>query len=158
MEKKKTKHGAKELKECQKLQAEYLDGWKRARADLLNFKKEEAERMKEFVRMTQEDFLLKVLPALDSFEVAEKQVPEHLREDTYLKGIFHIKAQLGDILKNQGIEEISTIGKMFDPHIHEVVQEIEAKDGESGIVIEEVQKGYMFQGKIMRVARVKITK
>ena len=47
---------------------------------------------------------------------------------------------------------------MFDPHIHEVVQEIEAKDGESGIVIEEVQKGYMFQGKIMRVARVKITK
>ena len=65
-----------------------------------------------------------------------------------------IKKQLEDSLKSLGLEEIETIGKQFDPKMHEAVEEVEG--AEPGVIVEEVQKGYSFQDKIIRVAKVKI--
>lgn len=148
----------KKLEECQKKKDEYLAGWQRARADFLNYGKEEMERIKEILKYGNENLILKILPILDNFELAEKKLPENLKNDGEIKGLLQIKIQLQDFLKNQGIEEIKTIGEKFDPNFQEVVGEVEEADCESGTVIEEAQKGYTIHGKVLRPAKVKIAK
>jgi len=146
------------LEKCRRQKDEYLAGWQRARADFLNYKKEEMERISQILKYANEELILKILPILDNFDLVEKELPEDLNNNEYIKGVFQIKAQLKDFLKNQGVEEIKSLGEKFDPNFQEVVQEVEVKDKESGIIIEEVQKGYLLDGKVIRPAQVKIIK
>ena len=144
--------------ECEKKAAEYLAGWQRARADFLNYKKEEMERIAEFLKYGTEEMILKVLPILDNFEIIESKLPENLKNDENIKGLLQIKKQISDFLKNQGAEEIKSVGEKFDANLHEVVAEVEEKGKETGIIIEEVQKGYKINGRLLRPAKVKIIK
>ena len=148
----------KKLEEYQKKRDEYLAGWQRARADFLNYKKEEMERIKEILKYGNENLISKILPILDNFEKAEKEIPDDKKNNQFLAGILQIKTQFQDFLKNQGIEEIKTVDKKFDPNFQEVVQEVEKSEVEPGIVIEETQKGYTIHGKVLRPAKVKISK
>ena len=152
----------KKLEECQKLKDEYLAGWKRERADLLNYKKEELERIGEILKYADVGLILKVLPILDNFEIAVKEVEsmksEDMKIEDIIKGFLQIKNQFQDFLKREGVEEIRAVGERFDPNLHEVVEEVEIKEKESGIIIEEVQKGYTINGKVLRPAKVKVAK
>jgi len=148
----------KKLEECQKLKDEYLAGWQRARADFLNYKKEEIERIKEILKYAGVGLILKILPILDNFEVAEKKLPENLKVDENIKGLLQIKNQILDFLKNQGVEEIKCLGQKFDPNFQEVVEEVAVKDKAPGTIIEEVQKGYKISGRLLRPAKVKVVK
>jgi len=166
----------KKLEECQKLREEYLAGWQRARADFLNYKKEEIERIEEILKYADVGLILKILPILDNFEIAEKKLPENLKTDVNVKGILQIKNQILEFLKNQGVEEIKAVGEAFDPNLHEVMEEIEpafapasaeatagkkateGKEIKSGVIIEEIQKGYKINGRLLRPAKVKVTK
>jgi len=156
----------KKFEECQKLKDEYLTGWQRERADFLNYKREELERVEEILKYADEGLILKILPILDNFEIVEKKLPENLRNDVNIKGLLQIKNQILNFLKNQGVEEIKSVGEKFDPQLHEVVGEVApsealAKGGksvESGIVIEEIQKGYKINGRLLRPAKVRVTK
>jgi len=148
----------RELEECQKQKDEYLTGWQRERADFLNYKKGELERIGEIIKYGDLGLILKILPILDNFEIAEKKLPENLKNDDNVKGILQLKNQILDFLKNQGVEEIKSIGEKFDPNFHEAVEEVEIKDKEPGIVVEEIQKGYKINGRLLRPARVKISK
>ena len=148
----------KKLEECQKLKDEYLAGWQRERADLLNYKKEEMERIGEIIKYADVGLILKILPILDNFEIAEKKSLENLKNDDNIKGLLQIKTQLQDFLKNQGVEEIKSVGERFDPNFHEVVEEVETKEKESGIIIEEIQKGYKIHGRLLRPAKVRVAK
>lgn len=145
------------LEECQKQRDEYLAGWQRAKADLINFKREEAERLQELIRFVQEENLLKLLPILDNLNLAEKSLPEKLREDEHTQGLLNIKKQFEDLLKSQGVEEIDVKGK-FDPNFCEAVEMVEDKNLESGTVSEEVQKGYKINNRVLRPAKVKVIK
>jgi molecular chaperone GrpE len=146
----------KELEECQKQRDEYLAGWQRAKADLINYKKGEMERMGQIVRYASEELMCKILPILDNLERAEGGMPEERKDDDYFKGFLQIKSQVKDLLKNFGVEEIKALGKKFDPNLHEVAGE--AEGGESGEIKEVVQKGYTLQDKVIRPAKVKIVK
>jgi len=148
----------KELKECQKLKEEYLNGWKRERADFLNYKREEKERLKEVSNLLKEDLILKILPTLDNFEIIEKKLPEKLKKDEYVKGIFRIKNQILDFLKKEGLEEMELVGQKFDPNLAEIVEAIEKEGLDSGVIVEEVKKGYKLNGRLLRPARVKVVK
>jgi len=148
----------KKIEECEKLKDEYLAGWQRARADFLNYKKEEMERIGELIKYADLGIILKILPILDNFEIAEKKISENLKNDENIKGILQIKNQIQDFLKNQGVEEIKVVGEKFDPNFQEMVEEIETKEKESGIVLEEIQKGYKIHGKLLRPTKVKIAK
>ena len=148
----------KKLEKYQKEKAEYLAGWQRARADLLNYKKEEMERIGEVLKYVDTGLILKILPILDNFEIAEKKLPENFKNDENIKGLILIKNQLQDFLKNQGVEEIKSVGERFNPNFHEVIEEIETKDKESGIIVEEIQKGYKINGRLLRPAKVKMAK
>jgi len=149
---------ARELKECQKRKDEYLAGWQRERADFLNYKKEEMERVGELSKYANIGLILRILPILDNFDLIEKKLPENLKNDENVKGILKINTQIKDFLKSQGVELIESLGKKFDPNFHEVVKEIKVENKEPGTIIEEVQRGYLIQGKILRPAKVKVSK
>lgn len=148
----------KKLGEYEKQKSEYLAGWQRERADFLNYKKEEMERIGELLEYANEGFVLKILPVLDNCEVVEKKLPDNLKNDENIKGLLLVKKQILDLLKSWGVEEIKSVGEKFDPNFHEVVEEIEAKDKEQGTIIEEIQKGYKINDRLLRPARVKIVK
>jgi len=164
---------SRELEECQKLKDEYLTGWQRERADFLNYKKGELERVGEILKYADVGLILKVLPILDNFEIAEKKLAENLKvdelrssspfadarvNDENIKGLLQIKNQILDFLKNQGVEEIKSLGEKFNPNFQEIVEIVETKDKESGVVIEEIQKGYKIHGRLLRPAKVKVAK
>lgn len=148
----------KKIEECEKLKNEYLSGWQRERADFLNYKKDEMERIAELIKYAGSEFILKALPILDNFEIAEKKLPEDLKEDKNVNGLLLVKKQVLDFLKNLGLESIDCLGKKFDPNFMEAVEQVETKDKESGIIVEETQRGYLMRGKILRPAKVKVAK
>jgi len=156
----------KQLEECQKLREEYLAGWQRARADFLNYKKEEIERIEEILKYADVGLILKILPILDNFEIAARQTfalqnkssQEKENIDKVIQGFLQIKIQLEEFLKNQGVEKIKSVGEKFDPNFMEVVETVEAKGKASGIVIEEIQKGYKINGRLLRPAKIKVIK
>ena len=156
----------KQLEECQKKKDEYLAGWQRERADFLNYKKEEIERIGEILKYAGEGLILKILPILDNFDLIARQnfLSENLsgqekeRIDKIIQGFVQIKIQFQDFLKNLGVEEIKSVGEKFDPNFQEATEEVQTKDKESGIIIEEIQKGYKLHGKVLRPAKVKIAK
>ena len=147
-----------QLAECQKQCEEYLNGWKRAKADYMNYKKDEFERAQELMRYTKESFLETILPMLDNFNLTAGKMPKELLDDANVKGLMMVKTQLEDFLKSNGVEAIESVGKDFDPALHEVIQAVEAEGKGSGTVIEETEKGYMVNGRLLRPAKVKVAK
>jgi molecular chaperone GrpE len=148
----------KELEELKKQKEEYLDGWKRERAGFLNYKKDEIERIEALIKYANEELILKFLPILDNIYLAEKQLPDDLKNHKWTEGVMQIKSQIANFLNSQGVEEIKAEGTKFDPNFHEVVEEVAIEGKESGIVVEEVQKGYTLHSKIIRPAKVKVSK
>lgn len=145
-----------ELKECQQQREEYLAGWQRAKADFLNYRREELERNEMILQFRQEEILREVLMILDNFELAGRTMTEDLKKDPNVDGLLKIKIQLEKFLKSQGLEEMNTVGKEFDTKFCEVVDAVEKKDSVSGLVLEEVQKGYVREGRVVRPAKVRV--
>ena len=166
---------------CKEIRAkadEYLSGWQRERADFQNYKKEEMKRAGELRGMITENIVHDLLPVLDSFDIALEFMPsvveagkmpqtesepvstitvEKIEAFKKLKhGFEQIRFQLLDILKREGVEVIKAEGEMFNPAFHESVEEI-ASDKPEGTIIEEMQKGYILNGRTVRPARVKVT-
>lgn len=148
----------KKLKETlQKSEAErkeYLEGWQRAKADYINFKKDEGKRFEDMARFVTTSIVEEFLPVLDSFDLAlQHGIPKEVE-----RGIILIRSQFEDVLRKRGIEEIHVkSGETFDPAKHESVGEIDAQLP-SGAIADVVQKGYMFREKVMRPARVRLAK
>jgi len=130
------------LKRCQKEKEEYLTGWQRAKADLINFQRRQEQTQTELKNYFQENLLRDLLSILDSLESAE---------------IKPIQEQLKKILEKYNIKEIKAIGEKFNPQFHEAIEQVKS-DKKEGTIIEEVQKGYMLGEKVLRVSKVKITK
>jgi len=148
----------KKLEDCEKQKKEYLAGWQRERADFLNFKKDEVQRLNEIAKYVSTGIVLKLLPILDNFNVAEKKLSSKAKQNKDIKGLLQIKEQVEGFFKNNGVEEIKSLTKEFDPSLHEIVELVEKKGKKSGIVIEEVQKGYTINSKVLRPAKVKVVK
>ena len=92
-----------ELEELKQKCDEYLNGWKRERADFINYKKDEMERISQLAKYANEEIILKIIPILDNMCLAV----EHVKDE----GVMQIKKQLEDFLKKEGIEVIKSIGK-----------------------------------------------
>jgi molecular chaperone GrpE len=146
----------KKLEETEKLKEEYLKGWQRERADFLNYRMEEEKRFEEFFERKKEKLILEFLPILDNFEIAKKNVGNE--KDPKIEGFLQIEKQILEFFKKLGLEEIKTEKEKLNLLEHEVVEEIETDEFETGTVIEEVQKGYKLNGKVIRPAKVKIAK
>jgi molecular chaperone GrpE len=139
---------------------EYLDGWRRAKADLINYKRDELKRLGEIAKFSNEEVLKDLISVLDSFELALSTLEKS--EGKVEKGIYLIKSQLEDILKRQGLEKIKIgVNDKFDPRFHEAVGSIEGNGepgNETGTIAEEIESGYMLYSKVLRPTRVKLFK
>lgn len=136
------------------LSSEYLDGWRRAKADLLNYQKEEKERMTEIIKFSNEKILSDLVNVLDSFDLGIAAISDQ----EVKKGILLIKSQMEDILKRYGLEKIeSKKGEMFNPELEEVV-ELKESELEEGKIIDVLTPGYKLNNKILRPVRVVVSK
>ena len=157
-----------ELEEAKAKCEEYLNGWKRERADFLNYKKDEMERIGQLAKYANTEIILKIIPILDNIYLAESHIPEELKTHAWIEGFNQIKNQLCNFLSKEGIEPMKSLYEKFDPNYMEVVEEISMREAphktdgwkseEPGIVVEVVQMGYTMHGKVIRPAKVKITK
>lgn len=149
----------KKLEECEKIREEYLAGWQRARADFLNYKKEELERLERMKDLERIELVTKILKILDDFERAEKEIPSEAEDSSWVSGIIQIKGRLRKFLQDEGAEEMKIKkGEKFNPNFHEAVDEIEMDSRESGQIIEVLEKGYLINGQLLRPAKVKLAK
>ena len=143
------------LAEAEKQRDEYLAGWQRAKADFINYKKEEIERLQQVAKYGTEEFIRELIVFLDNFELAiaamEKAGPVE-------KGIYLIRTQVEDILKRRAVERISVKpGDAFDTSFMESVAEVEGT-APPGTVADEIEAGYRVHEKIIRPVRVRLVK
>lgn len=148
----------KELEIISKKAEEYLNGWKRAKADYLNFKKDTEKRQVEIIQFANTALIAEVLPIFDHFKLALKHVPTDQKEVEWVKGFSHIKKQFQDFLKDLGIVEIKTVGEKFNPEFHEAVAHEKKEGFKTDVIFEEVKAGYTLHGKVIYPAKVKVAK
>jgi len=150
-----------ELAKYKKERDEYLDGWQRAKAEFINYKKDEAKRFEAVTKFANESIIRDLINILDSFDLAISTLEKETspaQSKQLEKGIYLIRAQLEDTLKNYGLERvIVSVGNLFDPAMQEVIAVVES-DKPSGTIVEEIERGYMLNGKLIRPARVKVSK
>jgi len=132
---------------------ELTDTLKRLQAEFENFKKRIDKEKLEFVKYAHSDLIAGILPVLDSFEMALKNTND---KEKFAEGIKMIYAQFYSMLESEGLKPIKAIGEKFDPYKHEVLLK-EESDKPEGTILEEFQKGYMLNDKVIRHSKVKIS-
>ena len=140
-------------KETDKKISELTETLQRLQAEFENYKKYVEKEKAEFVKYAKADLIEKLLPLLDSFELALKNSAE---KKELLKGVELIYSQFYSMLEKEGLKKIDVKGK-FDPHLHEVLLK-EKSDKEEDAILEELQKGYILNGKVLRFSKVKVSK
>jgi molecular chaperone GrpE len=144
-----------ELEEAQKQRDEYLAGWQRTKADFINYKKDEAKRLEEIAKYGSVDLIKDLISVLDNFDLALRSLE---KAGPVEKGIYLIRSQIEDILKRRGLEKVSVKpGDEFDPMIAEAMSEV-ASEHPPGTIVEEIEPGYRLHDKVVRPARVIISK
>ncbi len=135
---------------------DYKDKWLRAQADYSNLVKETAARRSEWVMMSEAQILEEFLPVYDNFCKAFAHEIKNGEKDfeNWKKGIEYIKQQFWTVLKSHGIEPIDTVGKQFDPTVHEAAGQEVVEGKAEGEIIREIERGYCKNGKVSKVAKV----
>jgi molecular chaperone GrpE len=134
---------------------EYLAGWQRSKADFINYKKEELQRMQETARYGSEDLIKDLISVMDNFDLALRTLE---KAGPVEKGIYLIRTQIDDILKKRGLEKIDLkAGDMFDPAVAEALSAVDSEQP-PGAIVEEIEPGYRLHEKVLRPARVIISK
>lgn len=144
------------LAQCENEKNEFIELAKRLKADFANTKRDQEREMAKVVQFANEDLILRLLPVIDSFNLAMKHIPSDIEQHQWVSGIRSIKQQMDGILKQIGVTEI-TVNTPFDMHSHEAVLEVES-DGPEGEIAQELQKGYTLRDKTLRPAKVSVTK
>lgn len=144
-----------ELVEVKKERQEYLDGWQRAKADLINAKKEAVEALQRASGTGKELFVEELIPALDSFDMAMQGDAWQKVDATWRVGVESIRSQIIGVLQANGIEPFGTAGEKFDPQLHEAIQEL-GTEGESHTIAKVLRSGYRTKNRILRPAHVAI--
>jgi len=154
---KEPKKKSKAITECEKQRDENLAGWQRERADFINYKKAEVERNKEMKRYWDENWLVKILELIDNLERADCHMPDEIKYNEWMQARLGVEKIFLNSLKEEGLEEIKALGEKFDPNLHEALEQVEGV-GESGKIVEVIQKGYLLNGKLLRASKVKVRK
>ena len=144
-----------ELAAAKEKMEEYLNGWKRAQADYQNFKKEMDKRQGALVSFIKGSVILEILPIYDNLKLALKHASG--ARDNWLEGVKQVVKQLEDVLNNNNIEPIKTVGEEFSPECHESVGTKKVENQPAGKIVEEVKSGYKFQGQVLVPAQVIIS-
>ncbi|MDD5155718.1 MAG: nucleotide exchange factor GrpE [Candidatus Omnitrophica bacterium] len=148
-----------QLKEEAAKAKEYWDRLLRLQADFENTRKRLDRDKQEFMRFANEGLIMELLNVLDDLErTVELAQTKHEDLPTFLKGVEMVLAHLYEMLKEHGIKPIEAKGKIFDPNYHEALMQAENNELPEHTVIEEMQKGYTLNGKVIRTTKAKVSK
>ncbi|QPC81874.1 nucleotide exchange factor GrpE [Phototrophicus methaneseepsis] len=145
-----------ELEAARKEAQTNMDGWQRARAEFLNYKKRTDRDMKAAHQRASLDTISKVLPIVDDFGRALENIPEDLKDNAWVNGTAMILKKFDKLLEDYDVQILDPVGEPFDPHKHEAVGMDDSSDYESGIVTTTLQKGYISGDNVLRPALVRV--
>ena len=136
---------------------EYLTGLRYLQADFENYKKRVAREKEDVVRYANEGLILELI---DVYENLERAVANARKagDGQMAKGLEMIYAQMAATLTKHGLKPIEAVGKKFDPHLHEAMMQEASQEVEEGTILDEFQRGYMLYSKVIRYAKVKVSK
>jgi molecular chaperone GrpE len=148
------KHQEEKPDEKDKKIADLTESLQRLQAEFQNYKKYIEKKNAEFIKYAKEELIMKILPILDSFEFALKNTSD---KERFEKGVEMIYSQLFQALENEGVKMIDAMNQEFNPELHEVLLTEESEKPE-GTILEELQKGYKLNDRVIRHTKVKIAK
>ena len=131
--------------------ASNLAGWQRAQADFENYKRRAEQEKEEIAKYGNAKIMICLLPVLDDLERAVDSVPGDIKDNSWVEGIRLITRKLRANLEAQGLCQIKALGENFDPNIHEAMMQAA---GEEGKVVEEIEKGYKLNDRLIRPTKV----
>jgi len=134
------------------------DKYLRALADLDNYRKRTEKDMEEYRRYSKVDFFIRIIPAIENLDRAIDGCVLNGNYESFYKGMEIIHRQIKDTLKILGLVEFSGLGEIFDPTRHEAMGMVETDEKPENTVIEEISKGYMVGGKVIKPARVLVAR
>ena len=125
-------------------------------AEFDNFRKRTEREKSQMYEIGAKSVIEKILPVVDNFERGLAAVPEEAKEDGFIQGMDKIYKQLMTELESIGVKPIEAVGHEFDPDFHNAVMQVESDEYESGIVAQELQKGYMYRDSVVRHSMVAV--
>ncbi len=140
----------KKLEDANFLAEERLNHLKYLQADFDNYRKRFEKEKEQIIKLSNEDLISELIVVLDDFDNSMKIIENKDKE-----GIMLIYKKLSKILHDNGLKQIEALGKKFDPNFHEAIVK-EKSDKEEGIILEEIQKGYILNSKVIRYSKVKV--
>lgn len=135
---------------------ELNDRLKRQIAEFDNFRKRTEKEKSQMYDMGARSIIEKILPVIDNFERGLAGVPEADRDDAFVTGMDKVYKQMLSELEAIGVKPIEAIGEAFDPEYHNAVMQTESEEYESGVVAQELQKGYMYKDSVVRHSMVAV--
>jgi molecular chaperone GrpE len=146
----------KALQEERRKSEDYLTRLKYLQADFENYQKRIKKAIEEVTNYCNEDLIKEFLEVMDELELAI-QNGEHCKSyEGFINGLKMILKKFYKILEKQGVTKIESVGKSVDPTRHEVVSKIFVEDQKDNIIVEEIRKGFMYKGKVIRPSMVKV--
>lgn len=138
--------------------AEKHDSLLRAMADFENYRRRTRQEMEEIRRIALEEFIRSLLRVMDNFERALHAAESSGSFEKLLEGVQLTYRQMQALLREAGVQPIEAVGKPFDPNLHEAVQRVQSPEHPDETVLEEVERGYMIESRVLRPSRVKVVK
>lgn len=146
---------AAKAQEAERLQERLL----RLQAEFENYKKRMAREKAEYLKFAAEGLLLEFLPILDNLERAIASARAATANgEAVVEGIDMIARLFRSTLEKAGVKPMQAVGAPFDPGLHQAVAQVESPDGQDNVVVEEIQKGYLLEGRVLRAAMVKVSR
>jgi molecular chaperone GrpE len=148
----------KQVEEVKKEKDDIFAKLQRVAADYDNYQKRSARQITEGIAHEIDRIIKAILPVLDNFECILANTTCGVNDEALLRGVRIIYDQLLGVLKGQGVEQIKTEGEKFDPTHHEAITQRTEQNKEDGVILEELQKGYQVNGRVIRASRVVVNK
>lgn len=133
------------------------DKVKRQLAEFENFRNRSEKEKQAMFETGAKSVIEKILPIVDNFERGLATVPEEKQADPFVDGMSRVYKQLLTELENIGVKPIEAVGQEFDPNLHNAVMQVENEEYESGVVAQELQKGYTYRDSVVRHSMVAVT-
>jgi len=147
-----------QIDNLQKEKDELFGKLQRVSADYANFQKRVPKQIADTICYEREKIIKTLLPVLDNFEHTLQNAHSAENVDVLIKGVQIIYDQMLDILKSHGVEQIKALGEKFEPALHQAIMQQAKPEQEENIVLEEFQKGYKLNGRVIRPTKVIVNK
>lgn len=146
-----------ELEQLRKQADENYQRYLRTQADFDNFRRRARQEKEDLAKYASQKLVESLVPIIDNFDRAIQSSKETQDFDGLVKGIDMVFRQFEGVLQSEGVKQIESVGQPFNPEFHQAIMQVETDEYEEGIVVEELQKGYMLNDRVIRPAMVKVS-